>query len=120
MFYGFIGALRAWWSKISNICILMYDFMQLPTRIEAPRFLERKLGKELPAKLRFASLLAWGLPYRTEAYPRPKFDISRFAEAAHAAICRASGNVEAVGGKSNIVHICTANYAQKRRREYGK
>ena len=120
MFCGFIGGLRAWRGKISNICILMYDFMQLPTKIEAPRFLERKLGKELPAKLRFASLLTWGLPYRTEACPRPKCDIGRFAGAAFAAICHASGNVEAVGGKSNIVHICTANYAQKRRREYGK
>ena len=94
--------------------------MQLPTSIEAPRFLERKRGKELSAKLRFASLLTWGLPYRTEACPRLKFDIGRFAGAAFAAICRTSGNVDAVGGKSNIVYICTENYAQKRRREYGK
>ena len=25
---------RAWWGEISNICILMYDFMQLPARSE--------------------------------------------------------------------------------------
>ena len=74
----------AWWGKISSICMIMSYFLSPPAIGEgmcrasrrgaqyAPaRFLERKLGKELPAKLRFASAPARGVGAETDLRARP-------------------------------------------------